>query len=143
MARVGISHSIHLHGHAFQVMDMGTREEYENGNSTFVNATHLPVIKDTVTMGWRHFVTIRFRATNPGYWLFHCHLEYHHKACIYFIFFKCLIILKLFLIFLILLMVLQVGMVLILKVGNHTDIAPPPIDFPKCGSVLAPVSEIF
>lgn len=82
VARVGISHAIHLHGHAFQVMDMGTRAEFENGNSTFANATHLPVIKDTVTMGWRHFVTIRFRATNPGYWLFHCHLEYHHKECI-------------------------------------------------------------
>lgn len=80
VARVGISHSIHLHGHAFQVIDMGTRDEYENGNSTFVNATHLPIIKDTVTMRWSKFVKIRFRATNPGYWLFHCHLEYHHKS---------------------------------------------------------------
>lgn len=114
-AIVGNSHSLHLHGHAFQVIDMGTRDEYENGNSTFVNATHLPVIKDTVIMRWSSFVKIRFRATNPGYWLFHCHLEYHHK----------------------------VGMVLILKVGNSTDIAPPPIEFPKCGSTLAPVHDLL
>ena len=105
---------MHLHGHAFQVIDMGPREEYENGQSAFVNATHLPVIKDTVTMRWNSFVKIRFRASNPGYWLLHCHLAYHHS----------------------------VGMVVLLKVGNRTDIAPPPIDFPKCGNVLAPVHEI-
>lgn len=114
VSRIGISHAIHVHGHAFQVIDMGTREEYFNGNSTFAKSTHLPVVKDTVTMGWRSFVKIRFRATNPGYWLMHCHLEFHHK----------------------------VGMVLLLKVGNKTDVPPPPIEFPKCGNILAPVNDI-
>lgn len=115
VARIGISHAIHLHGHAFQVIDMGTREEYKNGRSAFANGTHLPVVKDTVTMGWRSFVKIRFRATNPGYWLMHCHLEFHNK----------------------------VGMVVILRVGNRTDIKPPPIEFPKCGNFLAPVHDIL
>lgn len=113
MSLPGISHPIHIHGHAFQVIDMGTREEYESGHSAFANATHLPVIKDTVTLRWNNFVKIRFRATNPGVWLLHCHVDFHHK----------------------------VGMVLLLKVGNRTDLTQPPIDFPKCGSLLAPVLD--
>lgn len=81
VANPGISHPIHIHGHGFQVIDMGSREEYENGNSAFVNATHLPVIKDTVTLRWNSFIRIRLRATNPGVWLLHCHVDFHH-VCI-------------------------------------------------------------
>jgi FtsP/CotA-like multicopper oxidase with cupredoxin domain len=36
-----------------------------------------PVIKNTVPlhpMGW---TALRFRADNPGVWLFHCHIEAH------------------------------------------------------------------
>lgn len=78
MSNNGTSHPIHIHGHAFQVIDMGTRDEYESGNSALVNATHLPVIKDTVILRWKSFVKLRFRATNPGVWLLHCHVEFHH-----------------------------------------------------------------
>lgn len=107
----GISHSLHLHGYAFQVIDMGTRDEYESGRSSFANATHLPVIKDTITIPWRGFIKFRFRATNPGYWIFHCHLEFH----------------------------IMTGMKLIFTVGNSTDITQPPANFPTCGNFLTPV----
>lgn len=71
-------HPIHLHGHSFQVIDMGTRDQLNSGRTAFANATHAPVIKDTVVIPRGGFVRFRFRATNPGYWIFHCHFEYHH-----------------------------------------------------------------
>lgn len=90
---------------------MGTLDEYERDNSAFANATHFPVVKDTITIPFRGFVKIRFRATNPGVWIFHCHVEYH----------------------------MMTGMGLIFKVGNMTDISPPPRNFPTCGHFLTPV----
>lgn len=92
---------------------MGSRDEYENGQTAFTNATHLPVIKDTITIPQKGFVKFRFRATNPGFWIFHCHLDFH----------------------------LGTGMKLIFKVGNSTDIKSPPANFPTCGNFLTPVIE--
>lgn len=111
---IGTAHSMHLHGHAFQVIDMGTREQYESGRTIFANATHAPVIKDTISMRWMGYAKLRFRASNPGYWLFHCHLEFHIKS----------------------------GMLLTFKVGNRTDVPPPPANFPTCGNFLTPVPDI-
>lgn len=68
---------MHLHGYSFQVIDIGTRDQLENGTTAFINATHAPVLKDTVAVPSGGFVRIRFNATNPGYWMFHCHYEYH------------------------------------------------------------------
>lgn len=90
---------------------MGTIDEYESGRSAFANATHLPVVKDTVTIPSKGFIKFRFRATNPGYWIFHCHVEFH----------------------------MMTGMKLIFKVGNRSDIIPPPANFPTCGNFLTPV----
>lgn len=70
-------HSFHLHGHSFQVIDMGTRDQLDSGRTAFANATHSPVIKDTVVVPRGGFVRFRFRASNPGYWMFHCHLQLH------------------------------------------------------------------
>lgn len=108
-----INHPIHLHGMAFQVIDMGTREQYESGQTAFANATHLPVVKDTVTLPSGGFLRIRFKACNPGYWLFHCHLEYH----------------------------MDPGMMAILIVGNRTDTLSPPAHFPTCGNFLTPIYD--
>lgn len=68
---------VSLSGYLFQVIDMGTRKQLENGTTAFTNATHLPVLKDSVAVPSGGFVRIRFRATNPSYWIFHCHFEYH------------------------------------------------------------------
>lgn len=69
------SHPIHLHGNSFQVIEMGTKDQLKSRKT--MNATHPPAIKDTVVLPKQGFVRIRFRATNPGYWLFHCHFEFH------------------------------------------------------------------
>lgn len=41
-----------------------------------------------------------------GYWLFHCHIEFHA----------------------------EIGMSLIFKVGEHEEMPPVPSNFPKCGN---------
>lgn len=64
-----VSHPIHMHGYAFQVIDMGTLQQLESGKTPFAKATHPPVIKDTVIIPRNGFVRIRFRTTNPGYWV--------------------------------------------------------------------------
>lgn len=102
-----------MHGLGFQVIDMGFKTQLENGNSAFVNATDLPVVKDTVIIPTKGFTKIRFRACNPGYWFLHCHLEYH----------------------------MHTGMTVIIKIGNESNIPSPPVQFPTCGNFLIPVDE--
>jgi FtsP/CotA-like multicopper oxidase with cupredoxin domain len=36
-----------------------------------------PPLKDTVMVPDVGFVVIRFLADNPGYWMFHCHVDWH------------------------------------------------------------------
>jgi FtsP/CotA-like multicopper oxidase with cupredoxin domain len=36
-----------------------------------------PLQKDMISIWRRSWVVIRFKATNPGAWLFHCHMEQH------------------------------------------------------------------
>jgi iron transport multicopper oxidase len=70
------SHPFHLHGHHFQVLDRpasGTglwpgRDE---------NYAATPPVRDTVSVMPNSYVVLRFRADNPGVWLFHCHIEWH------------------------------------------------------------------
>lgn len=69
-----ISHPFHLHGDPFQVIDMGTRKQWLSGETPYANAKHPPVYKDTVCIPTQGFVKFRFRASNPGYWAFHCHI---------------------------------------------------------------------
>lgn len=69
-----VSHPIHMHGYGFQVIDMGSLKQLETGETPFAKATHPPVIKDTVTIPKHGFVRIRFRTSNPGYWMLHCHI---------------------------------------------------------------------
>lgn len=107
-----VSHPIHMHGYAFQVLDMGTLDQLESGKTAFREATHRPVIKDTVTIPRNGFVRIRLKTNNAGYWLFHCHIEYHMAP----------------------------GMVLLFKVGNKRDMPSPPPNFPKCEDYLMPIN---
>jgi FtsP/CotA-like multicopper oxidase with cupredoxin domain len=59
-----MSHPMHLHGHAFQVVAI-------NG-APFTGA-----VRDTVLVPPMGSVTIAFDADNPGRWAFHCHNLYH------------------------------------------------------------------
>ena len=63
-----------------------------------------PPVKDTVTIPDGGYTIIRFEAHNPGFWLFHCHIEFHA----------------------------EIGMALVLKVGDNDEMVPVPKNFPTC-----------
>ncbi len=62
-----MSHPMHLHGHAFQVVAFNGRR--------FPGA-----VRDTVLVPPMQSVTVAFDADNPGRWAFHCHNLYHMAA---------------------------------------------------------------
>ncbi|KAJ0086546.1 hypothetical protein Patl1_07963 [Pistacia atlantica] len=69
-------HPMHLHGHSFYMVGAGggnfdfdkDPQSYNLVDPPFVNTATLP--KD----GW---IAVRFKALNPGVWLWHCHLDRH------------------------------------------------------------------
>ncbi|KAL8596342.1 hypothetical protein ACOMHN_067033 [Nucella lapillus] len=64
------------------------------------------VLKDTVTVPDGGYTIIRFKADNPGFWLMHCHIEFHNN----------------------------IGMSLVIQVGEPNQFPPRPKNFPTCGS---------
>lgn len=70
-------------------------------------------IKDTVTVPDGGFTIIRFFANNPGFWLFHCHIDYH----------------------------IEVGMAFMFKVGDYSQMVQPPKDFPTCSNYKPDVTR--
>ena len=71
-------HPFHLHGHTFQVVyrsddDAGTYDPTVDLGPFPDN----PMRRDTVQVPPGGFALLRFRADNPGVWLFHCHIEWH------------------------------------------------------------------
>ena len=75
--------------------------------------TH-PIYKDTVMVPNPGYLKIRFRADNPGFWLVHCHVEWH----------------------------LSFGMGFVLQVGEIDEMVKPPADFPKCDDYKPNIWEI-
>ncbi|KAI8720510.1 hypothetical protein NCS52_00496300 [Fusarium sp. LHS14.1] len=72
-------HPFHLHGHAFQSVH---RSEEEAGiwADTKVADNKLPntpMRRDTLVIYPNGNIVMRFKADNPGVWLFHCHIEWH------------------------------------------------------------------
>lgn len=61
-------------------------------------------VKDTVTVPDGGYTIIRFVANNPGFWLFHCHIDFH----------------------------VEVGMAIVFKVGDYNQMRPLPKNFPTC-----------
>ncbi|RZF37807.1 hypothetical protein LSTR_LSTR007169 [Laodelphax striatellus] len=118
-----LSHPFHLHGYAFNVIGMGRSPDT---NVKKINLKHaldldrrgllnrqfnLPPSKDTIAVPNNGYVVFRFRADNPGYWLFHCHFLFH----------------------------IVIGMNLVLHVGTQADLPPVPPNFPRCGDFLPPI----
>lgn len=64
-----VAHPVHIHGHSFQIIDMGTLDQLNSRETPFSDAIHPPVRKDTVTLPKNGFVRARFRTDNPGYWV--------------------------------------------------------------------------
>lgn len=70
-------HPFHLHGHNFQVVQ---RSEENAGHYDASNHTAFPPVpmrRDTLMVRPQGNFVIRFKADNPGVWLFHCHIEWH------------------------------------------------------------------
>ncbi|KAI1281547.1 Cupredoxin [Xylaria sp. FL0933] len=72
-------HPFHLHGHHFQAIyrseeDAGT---FEDANVTAADFPATPMRRDTLVLYPTGNIVLRFRADNPGVWLFHCHIEWH------------------------------------------------------------------
>jgi iron transport multicopper oxidase len=42
-----------------------------------VNYASTPPMRDTVAVMPNSYAVLRFKANNPGVWLFHCHIEWH------------------------------------------------------------------
>jgi FtsP/CotA-like multicopper oxidase with cupredoxin domain len=60
-------HTMHSHGHSFRVVAT-------DGNPV---PAGLQLTKDSVTLGPSERVDVELHATNPGVWMFHCHMEHH------------------------------------------------------------------
>lgn len=72
-------HPFHLHGHNFQAI---VRSEEEAGvfdatNASQTNYPATPMRRDTFVLYPDGHIVLRFKADNPGVWLFHCHIEWH------------------------------------------------------------------
>jgi FtsP/CotA-like multicopper oxidase with cupredoxin domain len=62
-----MSHPMHLHGHAFEVVAINDQH--------FTGA-----LRDTVLVPGKTSVTVEFDANNPGLWYLHCHILWHLAA---------------------------------------------------------------
>lgn len=73
-------HPFHLHGHAFQTISRAD-DNALHWNGTYSDSTGAapaaPMRRDTLIVKPMSNFVIRFRADNPGIWLFHCHIEWH------------------------------------------------------------------
>ncbi|XP_012942999.1 laccase [Aplysia californica] len=112
------SHPMHLHGHRFRVMGIYqfdrelTVDEVRQMDAMgeFPRRHSRAPLKDTLVVHARSVVIIRFRADNPGFWLMHCHIEFHTET----------------------------GMTLLLQTGSPEDLPKPPRGFPRCGDWAPP-----
>ncbi|KUJ24481.1 putative ferrooxidoreductase Fet3 [Mollisia scopiformis] len=72
------SHPWHLHGHAFQVIERSAvGVDYDPDN---VIVPKIPMRRDTLSVMTGGYAVLRFKADNPGVFLFHCHIEWHVEA---------------------------------------------------------------
>lgn len=69
-------HPFHLHGHDFQLVHRSDEDAgpYEGAA---ISASKAPMRRDTVYVEGNGNIVMRFKADNPGVWLFHCHIEWH------------------------------------------------------------------
>ncbi|KAJ2089091.1 ferroxidase fet3 [Coemansia sp. RSA 986] len=79
-ATAPLDHTFHLHGHKFQIVEYGPSPDApasKTKNISVRRAKGSPIKRDTLTIrGWE-YIKVRFRANNPGVWMFHCHMDVH------------------------------------------------------------------
>ncbi|KAJ1642449.1 ferroxidase fet3 [Coemansia asiatica] len=72
-----IDHSMHLHGHNFQITEYGPASSNNNSSIPIQRCGGYPMRRDTFVVPALHYIRVRFLANNPGVWLFHCHMDIH------------------------------------------------------------------
>jgi iron transport multicopper oxidase len=72
-------HPFHLHGHNFQAIARSEEEAgvFDSTNATQTTYPAIPMRRDTFVLRPDGYIVLRFKADNPGVWLFHCHIEWH------------------------------------------------------------------
>jgi multicopper oxidase len=70
-----MNHPFHLHGHYFHVLGLSA-EGAGNYSDEALNKTD-PIQKDTLSLPRKGWAVVQWEATNPGFWFFHCHIEWH------------------------------------------------------------------
>lgn len=75
------THPFHMHGHEFQVILRS--EAYDDDDPTSYDPDNhpdfaaIPMRRDTAQVRPNGHMVLRFKADNPGVWVFHCHIEWH------------------------------------------------------------------
>lgn len=67
-------HPVHLHGHNFQIIHRS------GGALNDTPADKSPLRRDTIVVNSHGTLKFRFKANNPGVWIFHCHMEWHAQS---------------------------------------------------------------
>ncbi|KAK4964486.1 hypothetical protein LTR66_012268 [Elasticomyces elasticus] len=70
-------HPFHLHGHAFQAVVRSDDDAGSFDASNHSSFPSVPMKRDTILVRPHGNIVLRFKADNPGIWLFHCHIEWH------------------------------------------------------------------
>ncbi|CAM6100452.1 unnamed protein product [Calypogeia fissa] len=70
------SHPFHLHGNFFHILGQGFGDYNATTDPGTLNY-YDPPMRFTISVPTRGWAVIRFKADNPGAWLFHCHLDKH------------------------------------------------------------------
>ncbi|KAL9252324.1 Laccase-15-like protein [Drosera capensis] len=72
----GADHPIHLHGHSFYVIGLGFGNWDKDKDPPNYNLVD-PPYQNTITVPYLGWAVIRFKASNPGVWFMHCHVDRH------------------------------------------------------------------
>ncbi|KAJ9675341.1 hypothetical protein PVL29_024334 [Vitis rotundifolia] len=103
----GTHHPMHLHGYSFYVVGWGFGNFNKNRDPLHYNLVD-PPLQNTITVLKNGWTAIRFKASNPGVWFMHCHLDRHQTW--------------------------GMDTAFIVKNGRHPEaqMLPPPSDMPPC-----------
>ncbi|KAH8382219.1 hypothetical protein KR009_002442 [Drosophila setifemur] len=81
------THPFHIHGFTFRLVGQGVlgnlndlrniRELDRRGRLSRLADDYAAVAKDTVQIPGLGYIIVRFLSSNPGFWLYHCHVEAH------------------------------------------------------------------
>merc|ERR1719210_1861731 len=71
-------HPFHLHGSHFWVLGLGEGTPPSSPPSwPMGKGLEIPVRKDNQNIPAKGWAWLRWKADNPGFWVFHCHIDFH------------------------------------------------------------------